>query len=103
MVLLRRRRAPRLPPLSCTASGPPHLPVRGRRPGEAPILGRPAAGSGSVAGVDAAGSDHRAGALDALARRVDGIRLPPVALPGWSSFCAHEYTVLVAQLVADVW
>src|SRR3954447_5259957 len=94
------------------AAGFRHCPARPVAPspaagGRAAVHGRgrspvPDRGLGHRSGVDAAGSDQVAAALDALARRADWIRLPPPALPGWSSFCAHEYSAIVIELAAEV-
>jgi hypothetical protein len=51
--------------------------------------------------VEEAGAPAAA-ALGALARRAEALRLPPAALPGWSSFCAVEYRALVAELSGHV-
>ncbi len=70
------------------------------------------AGPGNAAAADAlrnasrmrgAGTDDgERAALEALARRADGIRLPPLDLPGWSSLCAGEYRVCVVGLALEL-
>jgi hypothetical protein len=45
------------------------------------------------------------GARDVLARlaaRAGDLELPPGALPGWSSLCGTEYSLLIASLAAEV-
>jgi hypothetical protein len=51
--------------------------------------------------VEEAGAPAAA-ALAALARRAEALRLPPAALPGWSSLCAAEYSAVIAELSRHV-
>ena len=46
-----------------------------------------------------------AGDRDALRRirsRAEALALPPAVLPGWSSVCGTEYSLLVVALTAEV-
>lgn len=54
------------------------------------------------AGMRGLSGDGGRDALEQLRARAEALALPPGALPGWSSLCGAEYSLLAATIVADV-